>query len=100
MGTFERNEIISATQFVRKFSTFLKELSEQSLKKIAIVRNNEMEAVVLSIDEYEQLLLSADFARAASKKTVKDFFGTMDNETFEQMCSAVADCRKVNLNEW
>ena len=52
MMAFEKKEIVSATQLVRQFSNFLTELTNRSLNKIAIIRNNEMQAVVLPIDEY------------------------------------------------
>ncbi|MDO4507580.1 MAG: hypothetical protein Q4B64_11600 [Spirochaetales bacterium] len=56
-----------------------------------------MEAVVIPVDEYERL---TELAKKAERKTVSDFFGTMDDETFEQMEMAIKDCRKVDLNEW
>ena len=58
MVNFNRNEIVSATQLVRQFSTIMSSLINKTLSKIAIIRNNEMEAVILSFDEYEYLLLS------------------------------------------
>lgn len=97
MVTFERKEIISATQLVRQFSTFLTELSNRTLNKIAIIRNNEMEAVVLPVAEYERLVTSA---KQASQKSIKDFFGSLDSESAAQMEAAVKECRKVDLNEW
>ncbi len=97
MVTFERKEIISATQLVRQFSTFLTELSNRTLNKIAIIRNNEMEAVVLPVAEYERLVTSA---KQASQKSIKDFFGSLDSESAAQMEAAIKECRKVDLNEW
>ncbi|MBQ9623161.1 MAG: hypothetical protein IJJ71_08295 [Treponema sp.] len=97
MVTFERKEIISATQLVRQFSTFLTELSNRTLNKIAIIRNNEMEAVVLPVAEYERLVTSA---KQASQKLIKDFFGSLDSESAAQMEAAIKECRKVDLNEW
>jgi len=95
--SFERKEIISATQLVRQFSSFMTELKNATLRKIAIVRNNEMEAVVLPVAEYERLVSSAS---ANSRKTIKDYFGSISAEESNQMEKAVAECRKVDLNEW
>ena len=44
MITFTRNEIVSSTQFVRQFATFLKRLTESKQEKVAIIKNNEMQA--------------------------------------------------------
>ena len=97
MMTFEKKEIVSATQLVRQFSNFLTELTNRKLKKIAIIRNNEMQAVVLPFDEYENLVLKASFS---NQKTIKDFFGSIDNDEADQMEAALAECRRVDENEW
>lgn len=94
---FEKKEIVSATQLVRQFSNFLTELTNRKLNKIAIIRNNEMEAVLLPIDEYENLVLRAN---ASNQKSIKDFFGIINNEEANQMEDALAECRKVDENEW
>ena len=97
MVTFERNEIISATQLVRQFSFLLTQLAEKTLNKIAIIRNNEMKAVVLPIEEYERLVSAS---QQTSKKTVHDYFRSVSDEDAEIMMHAVSECRKVDLNEW
>ena len=97
MAAFERNEIISATQLVRNFSTFMNGLTNHKLNKIGIIRNNEMEAVVIPVDEYEKLLSSYE---KSQRKSVKDFFGTVDSDSASLMEAAVSECRKVDLNEW
>ena len=55
MITFSRNEIVSSTQFVRQFATFLKRITESKQEKVAIIKNNEMQAVFIPIEEYERL---------------------------------------------
>lgn len=97
MPSFERSEIVSATQLVRQFSTTLGNLLSHKLSKIGIIRNNEMEAVILPIAEYERICALAE---KAEKRSVKDYFGTADYETTREMEIAVADCRKVDINEW
>ena len=97
MVNFKRNEIVSATQLVRQFSSIMSSLINKTLSKIAIIRNNEMEAVILSFDEYEQLVMRAE---AASQKSVRDYFGCISSEEADLMEQAVSECRKVDLNEW
>ena len=97
MVNFNRNEIVSATQLVRQFSSIMSNLVNKTLNKIAVIRNNEMEAVILSFDEYEQLVMRAE---AASQKSVRDYFGCISSEEADLMEQAVNECRKVDLNEW
>lgn len=60
MVSFARNEIISSTSIVRQFSAVLKSLADRTRQKVAVIRNNEMEAVLLPIDEYERLVEVAE----------------------------------------
>ena len=55
MVTFARNEIVSSSQFVRSFATFLQRMTKSNDEKIAVVKNNQMRAVMIPIDEYERL---------------------------------------------
>ena len=55
MSTYNMEEIISATEMVRKFSKILKNLSSGLVKKYAIIKNNKLKAVLLPIEEYERL---------------------------------------------
>ena len=55
MVTFARNEIVSSSQFVRGFAGFLKRMTKSNDEKIAVVKNNQMQAVMIPIDEYERL---------------------------------------------
>ena len=97
MMAFDKKEIVSATQLVRQFSNFLTELTNRKLNKIAIIRNNEMQAVVLPIDEYENLVMRANLS---NQKSIKDFFGSIDKDEANQMEAALSECRKVDENEW
>jgi len=55
MVTYSRNEIISASEIARGFSTVLKDLMNHTKERFAISKNNKLEAVVLPIEEYERL---------------------------------------------
>lgn len=55
MVTFARNEIVSSSQFVRSFATFLQRMTKSNGEKIVVVKNNQMQAVMIPIDEYERL---------------------------------------------
>jgi len=60
MVTYARDEIISASDIARGFSTVLKELSNHTKEKFAISKNNKIEAVVISVEEYERMQEALD----------------------------------------
>lgn len=67
MVTFARNEIVSSSQFVRNFASLLQRVTKSNNEKIAIVKNNQMQAVMIPIDEYERL---ATLAEKAEQKSI------------------------------
>lgn len=52
---FKKDEIYTATEVVRNFSSCLDKLQNQDNKKIVILKNNKFQAVILSIKEFEKL---------------------------------------------
>ena len=55
MIAYTRDEIISASDVARGFSSVLNDLIQHSKEKFAISKNNKLEAIMLPIDEYERL---------------------------------------------
>ena len=55
MVTYSTNELISSSEFAKKFGTYLAQIKDNSVEKLAILRNNKVEAVIISKDEYENM---------------------------------------------
>lgn len=55
MTAFSKDEIYTATEVVRNFSSVLTKISKAELKRAVIVKNNKFEAVLLNMSEYEHL---------------------------------------------
>lgn len=53
--TYAKNEIMTATDMVRNFSSVLGSLSKGEKKRVVIVKNNRFEAVMITVDEYEKM---------------------------------------------
>ncbi len=61
MVSYTRDEIISASEITRKFSSVLNDLISYSKDRFVISKNNKLEAVVLPIEEYERMQEALDF---------------------------------------
>ena len=55
MAKFSKDEIYTATQMVRNFSSILNDISQAKKKRAFIVNNNRFEAVMINMEEYERL---------------------------------------------
>ncbi len=55
MVTYATNELIPSSEFAKKFGGYLSQIKENTIDKIAILKNNKIEAVLVSKDEYERM---------------------------------------------
>ena len=53
--TFATDELISSTKLVRNFGSVLEKFKNNSISKIGILKNNDIEAVMLSREEYDNI---------------------------------------------
>lgn len=59
--SFKREEMISATTAAKTFGKVVTDLAEQKREKTAVVKNNEITAVILSVEEYEYMADIVEF---------------------------------------
>jgi len=55
MITYTKEEIIPSTSVSRNFGDILNKLAKHKLSKVAVIRNNKIEAVILPIETYESI---------------------------------------------
>lgn len=60
-SAFKREEMISATAAAKNFGKVVAELAEHKREKTAVVRNNEITAVILPVEEYEYMADIVEF---------------------------------------
>ncbi len=71
MISYTQNEIISATDAVRNFSSVLKSISSKEKSKVVIVKNNNFEAVVISVEQYEKMAKAVEILENIYNKNKK-----------------------------
>ena len=54
--TFQADELISSTKLVRNFWAVLGKMKNHSISKLWILKNNDLEAVILSREEYDSII--------------------------------------------
>lgn len=55
MIAYTTNELVPSSELSKKFGAYLKKIKDKRVEKIAILKNNKIEAVILSKDEYEKM---------------------------------------------
>jgi len=77
MTTYATNELIPSSEFAKKFGSYLSMIKESTIDKLAILKNNKVEAVLVSKDDYErmsealEILEQYEIANTIKKRTEK-----------------------------
>ena len=66
MTHYAREEIMSSSAVVRNFGAVLSSVVQHQRAKVAIIRNNRLEAVLVAADVYERLEKAGDIAAAST----------------------------------
>ena len=98
MLTFTKDEIIPSTKISRNLGSILNKLKKNQIEKIVIMRNNEMEAIILPYEDYE---IMKDIIE---KNEYKEIYKTIEerNKTPESEYKDFDDIikkNKINKNE-
>ena len=56
MITYTANELIASSELSKKFGNYLSQVREQTVDKLAVLRNNRIEAVLISKESYEHMV--------------------------------------------
>ena len=58
MVAYTQNELVSATELSKQFGEYISKVKNGLLDKIGILKNNKLNAVILSVSEYERMALA------------------------------------------
>ena len=82
--SYTTEELIPSTEFAKGFGGFISKIIKGSVEKLAIVKNNKPEAVVISIAEYERIKMLSDLAEDLSiQKMVHERVGDGKSELLD-----------------
>ena len=60
MVAYATNELIPSSQFAKQFGSYLAQIKNSAVDKLAILKNNKVEAVLVSKDEYERMSIALE----------------------------------------
>ena len=55
MVAYTQNELVSATEISKQFGEYISRVKDGIVEKIGVLKNNKLNAVILSVDEYEKM---------------------------------------------
>ena len=102
MVSYATNELIPSSEFAKKFGSYLSQIKDNSVDKLAVLKNNRVEAVLISKDEYERMKEALDKATykneryAIDKKVLKKVIRT--TQEIEGYSEASSEVKKRTQN--
>lgn len=61
MVAYSKEEMVGITELTKSLGKYLDVVTSSALNKLAIVRRNKPEAVIVPIEEYERMRIAADY---------------------------------------
>ena len=56
MVAYTQNELVSATEISKQFGEYIAKVKNGVVDKIGVLKNNKLNAIILSVDEYENMV--------------------------------------------
>lgn len=98
MVSYTQNELLSITDFTKSISKILTEVKERSLDKVGILKNNRLEAVVISTQEYEKLKKLEEYLELLEHKEIFEVVEQRKNESKDSYISLEDMAKKLDIN--
>jgi PHD/YefM family antitoxin component YafN of YafNO toxin-antitoxin module len=95
MVAYTRDEIISVSDLARNLSTSLSSLLDYTRDKLAISKNNKLEAVIIPIEEYERMREAYEYVENMEIARIIEERKNSKTITFEELLKR----RGINEND-
>ena len=60
MVAYTQNELVSATEISKQFGEYISKVKNGVVDKIGVLKNNKLNAIILSVEEYEKMVETID----------------------------------------
>ena len=98
MVSYTQNELLSITDFTKSISKILGDIKEHTVEKVGVLKNNKLEAVVISTDEYERLKELEELMNTIEHKEIYNIVQNRINISKSDYISMEDMAKKFNID--
>jgi PHD/YefM family antitoxin component YafN of YafNO toxin-antitoxin module len=98
MVKYAQNELFSITDFTKQIGSAVGNIKEHTLEKIGILKNNRLEAVVISTDEYERLKALEESVALAEHSSIYHAIEKRKDTPLSEYISMDEMAKKFNID--
>ena len=98
MVSYTQNELLSITDFTKSISKILGDIKERTVEKVGVLKNNKLEAVVISTQEYERLKQIEELMNNIEHKEIYEIVQSRINTSKSGYVSLNDMAKKFNID--
>lgn len=98
MVSYTQNELLSITDFTKSISKILGDIKEHTVEKVGVLKNNKLEAVVISTQEYERLKDIEELMNTIEHKEIYEIVQSRANIPKSDYLSIEDMAKKFNID--
>lgn len=98
MVSYTQNELLSITDFTKSISKVLGGLKEHTVEKVGVLKNNKLQAVVISTEEYERLKEIEELIKIIEHKEIYETVQSRISTSKSDYVSIDDMAKKLNIN--
>ena len=98
MVKYAQNELFSITDFTKQIGSVVSSVKKHSLEKVGILKNNKLEAVVISTDEYERLKAYEEMVELAEHTEIYNVVEQRRSTPFAEYLSMDDLAKELNID--
>jgi len=98
MVSYTQNELLSITDFTKSISKVLGNLKGEIVEKVGVLKNNKLEAVVISTGEYERLKEIEELMNSIEHKDIFEVIQARKSTPKSEYISIDEMAQKLNIN--
>lgn len=98
MVHYAQNELLSITDFAKRIANVVKGVKEEAIEKIGILKNNRLEAVLISTTEYERLKRYEEIVEALENKELLEIVAQRSTTPLGKYVSTEDMAKKFNID--
>ncbi|MDP3301991.1 MAG: hypothetical protein Q8S36_08515 [Sulfuricurvum sp.] len=98
MVHYAQNELLSITDFTKRIATIVKGVKDEAIEKIGILKNNRLEAVLISTTEYEKLKYYEEIVEALENKELLSIVEQRSATPLSEYVTSEDMAKKFNID--
>ncbi len=98
MVRYAENELLSITDLTKQMNRVMKSIKDHTIEKVGVLKNNKLEAVVISTEEYNRLKAMEELIEVAEYQEIYELLQARKETPKDAYFSLEEMAKKFDIN--